>query len=259
MLSHAGCVRETNQDVVAFMLPGGHTDNADALAIVADGMGGHLSGEIASRMAADIVLQLYRELHGELPDVLGRCIEAANTAIYQRSRHEPECAGMGTTCTVLALHDGRAFLAHIGDSRAYLLRDGELHQISEDHSLVAKLVREGTLTSEEAQRSPQRNVILRALGSEAQARPVIWREGLPTQDGDVFVLCSDGLTDVVSAEVIADIAGRLEPGDACEALLAKSLAEGAPDNVAVGVFAVNHTAAPSDDVRSTRPISRPVA
>jgi serine/threonine protein phosphatase PrpC len=255
MLTHPGLVRRNNEDVVAYVLPAAAeaASARGALALVADGMGGHAAGEVASAIAADTIRRLYYELDGAPGDVLATAFAAANEAIYRRSAADPACAGMGTTCTALALRDAAAFLAHIGDSRAYLLRDGRLRQISEDHSLVAQLVRDGALTAEQAARSPQRHVILRALGTEPNAEPAVWRQGLPLRPGDVFVLCSDGLSDLVDDGTIGDIAGRLPPAEACAALIAAALAAGGTDNVSVGVFAIETARARADEVLTTRP------
>src|SRR5262249_41749957 len=155
--------------------------------------------------------------------------------------------GMGTTCTVLALRESEFYLAHIGDSRAYLLRDGELRQISEDHSVVAEMVREGKLTEAEAARSPERNIILRALGMEASLAKSVWREGAPLHEGDIFVLCSDGLSDLVDKPTIEETIAALTPPEACQRLLDLALSAGGIDNISVGVFAVG----------SARPRPRP--
>jgi serine/threonine protein phosphatase PrpC len=256
MRTHPGCVRECNEDVVAYVLPSDRDPAArrDALAVVADGMGGHAAGEVASRIAADTVLRVYFEREGRPPELLAACFKAANQAIHKRSRTDPACAGMGTTCTALALRDNTAYLAHIGDSRAYLLRDSELRQISEDHSLVARLIRDGAMTEEEAARSPERGVILRALGTEPRAEPTI-REGIPLQSGDVFVLCSDGLSDLVDEAAIAETAFRLPPHKACQVLIDAALAAGGTDNVSVGVFAVGYDGPPQVAPRTTRSIA----
>jgi protein phosphatase len=259
MLSHPGRVRELNEDVVAYALAGeaGTPAGHRTLALVADGMGGHAAGEVASRIAADTVLRLYFELKGSPPEVLAKCLTAANRAIHDHSRTDPRCAGMGTTCTVLALRDGAAFLAHIGDSRAYLLSGGKLRQVSDDHSLVAQLVREGALTEEEAARSPERNVIMRALGTEPLAEPTIWRRGYPLQAGDTFVLCSDGLSDLVDDATIGETVGHLPPFEACQALIDAALTAGGTDNVSVGVFVVGGDRLPPDGLRATRPVELP--
>jgi PPM family protein phosphatase len=236
VLSHPGCVRGANEDAVAYVLLA--AGNRGMLAVVADGMGGHAAGEVASRIAADTVMRLYQQLDGSPPEVLALCLAEANRLIRERSEAEAACAGMGTTCTVLAVRNGAAFLGHIGDSRAYLLRDGGLRQISEDHSLVAQLVRDGAITEDEAARSPQRHVITRALGLEPSAKPSIWRKGLPLQAGDALVLCSDGLSDLVDDATIASTVRALPPAEACQRLLEQALAAGGTDNVSVGVFAV---------------------
>src|SRR4029077_1917112 len=236
MLQHPGCVRAVNEDVVAYMIPGENDPEAarGVLGLVADGMGGHATGDVASRVAAETVLRLYYETDGPPFEALANCFAAANKAIYDQSRSDPACAGMGTTCTVLVFRDGAAFLAHIGDSRAYLWRDASLYQLSEDHSLVAELVRRGELTPEEAMRSPQRHIIVRALGTVPVSEPSIWLDGMQLLAGDVFVLCSDGLTDLVGDATISDVVARLTPFDACRALVDHALAAGGTDNISVG-------------------------
>jgi serine/threonine protein phosphatase PrpC len=259
MLTHPGCVRELNEDAVAYVLPPAdrHTASHGALALVADGMGGHAAGEVASRIAANTIRRLYYQKKGSPPAVLAACFTAANTAIQERSRSDPSCAGMGTTCTALAFQGNTVYLAHIGDSRAYLLRDGELRQISEDHSLVAQLVRDGAMTEEEAALSPERNVILRCLGTEREAKPSISGRGIPLRIGDAFLLCSDGLSDLVDDTVIAETVARLPPFEACRALVDAALAAGGTDNVSVGIFVVGGCQPQRAAPGTTRPIDLP--
>jgi serine/threonine protein phosphatase PrpC len=256
MLTHPGLVRSQNEDCVCYRLPGENDPDAalGVLALVADGMGGHAAGEVASAMAAETIHHLFYRRAQPVPDALAEGFAAANHAIHQRSRNEPECAGMGTTCTAVVLREDRAWLGHVGDSRAYMIRGGVIHQISEDHSLVAELVRKGDLTPAEANDFPDRNVILRALGIKPRVEPSIWREGLPLLAGDVFVLCSDGLTDLVSNETICQLAGSLPPLEACEALIQAALAGGGHDNVSVGVIATGGTTDMSRAARTTRRI-----
>ena len=181
MRTDTGLVRTLNEDSVVWVTPPEHEAAAGrgSLALVADGMGGHAAGEVASALAADVVRRLYYDLDGPIPQVLASAFTAANRAILEYAAEHPECKGMGTTCTVLAFRDGKAWLAHIGDSRAYLLRDAELTQLSQDQTLVAKLVKDGTLTQEEADHSPMHNVILQALGTSANFKPIIGSSGLP--------------------------------------------------------------------------------
>jgi PPM family protein phosphatase len=240
MLSNVGAVRALNEDVVLYATApeGGAAADRGTLALVADGMGGHAAGEVASALAAEVVRRVFYELEGSIPAVLASAFAAANRAILEWAANHPECNGMGTTCTTLAFTDAEAWLAHIGDSRAYLLRNGTLTQLSEDQTLVANLVREGKLTKEEAEHSPVSNVIVQALGMGPEIAPVIWDRPLALLADDVIVLCSDGLSGAVSDATIADIAGRLPPGEACEALIAAALVAGGHDNISAGVLRV---------------------
>lgn len=260
MLSHRGCVREGNEDYVLYSVPEDGTPDAvcGALALVADGMGGHAAGEVASQMAALTVhFEFYRE-NRPVPAALADGFTTANREIHERAEADPACAGMGTTCTAIVLRDGQIWLGHVGDSRAYLLRKGKIYKISEDHSLVAELVRRGNLTESEARTFPDRNVILRALGIRPTVEPLLWSEGLPAKDGDVLVVCSDGLTDVVDEDAIREIASSRAPFEACEALIQAALAAEAPDNVSVGVVAIGAgEVRPLQVGRSTQPIVPP--
>lgn len=216
MRSHVGLIRSVNEDFVCFVTPpeGDTAAPRGNLALVADGMGGHAHGEVASALAGEVVRRVYYELEGAIPDVLAAAFKAAHQAILEWSERNPECVGMGTTCTALAFHDDKAWLAHIGDSRAYLWREATLTQLSDDQTLVAQMVRDGVLTAEEAENSPVKNVILQALGAAIDIVPVIWSQALTLVDGDVPILCTDGLCGMVGGAVIADIAARLPPHDA---------------------------------------------
>jgi PPM family protein phosphatase len=249
MLTDVGLVRAHNEDSVAFVVPGPEAANQDSLVLVADGMGGHAAGEVASGIAAEVIRRMFYERDGAPADLLASAFATANSAILAYAQEHPECAGMGTTCTALALRDNAAWLAHVGDSRAYLLRNGALTQLSQDQTLVAKLVREGVLTEEEAARSEHQNVILQAIGTTPEVEPEIWREGLALAPGDTLILCSDGLHGLVSDAVIAATASGRDPMDACRALIARALEAGGSDNVSVGVFrveAVEQKAQPAD-------------
>jgi protein phosphatase len=260
MLTDVGCVRPHNEDAVAFVVPSSDrtTADQDSLMLVADGMGGHAAGEVASALAAEVVRRVFYELKSEPSEALAAAFRAANQAILDYARSHPECQGMGTTCTALTVCADRAWLAHVGDSRAYLLRTGKLTQLSEDQTLVAKLVRDGVLTEEEAARSDHNNIILQALGTQPQVDPEIWSEPLRLLPADVIVLCSDGLHGLVSDTEIAEISGRMPPLDACKALIARAREAGGHDNISVGVFAVRdveRAARPAD--HATRRIEVP--
>jgi protein phosphatase len=234
---------------------------ADTLLLVADGMGGHAAGDIASALVAEVVRRVFFELKGAVPNLLSTAFSAANSAILQYASEHPECTGMGTTCTALVVRNGNAFLGHVGDSRAYLLRDGTLKQLSQDQTLVRKLVKDGSLTEEQAKTSEASNVLLQALGTTQELQPEIWVEGLPLVPNDTMILCSDGLHGLVADVTIAEIAARHEPFEAAEALIRRALDAGGHDNVSVGIFRVleaGSAAAPPQSTRqdrATRPIS----
>jgi serine/threonine protein phosphatase PrpC len=240
MRTDTGKVRTSNEDSVAWVTP--HDDDVahsrGSLALVADGMGGHAAGEVASALAAETIRQLYYDLDGSIPQVFSKAFEEAHRTIVDYAEKHPQCKGMGTTCTVLAFRDGQAWLAHIGDSRAYLLRGRTLTQLSEDQTLVAKLVSEGTLTPEEADHSPMHNVILQALGATQNIKPVIGAHGVELKPGDIWILCSDGVYNMVSEADMAEIASRMPPQEACDTLIEAALDAGGHDNASLGIFSV---------------------
>lgn len=255
MLSETGRVREANEDSVAYVLPWpGKTDAdiaAGGLALLADGMGGHAAGEVASRLAAEVVIETYYRERTSAPLALATAFDAANRAIRDHADRHPECAGMGTTCTVLAFRDGACFLAHVGDSRAYLYRDGELRQISEEQSLVGAMLREGLLTPEQAARHPDRNIVLQVLGTKPDIAPQIWNEGMALKAGDRLLLCSDGLTDMVDEAFISAVLARMPPHDACLALVDAANEAGGIDNISVGVFTPDAETESAGAIRDT--------
>lgn len=238
MRTDIGRVRASNEDTVVFVAPaeGAPEEKLGYFALVADGMGGHAAGEVASALAAEVVRRVFFSLDVPTSQALKTAFEAANRAILDHAALHSECRGMGTTCTAVIIRENRLWLAHIGDSRAYILRDGRLVQLSDDQTLHARLVREGAMTPEEAERAPGGNVILQALGTRPDIWPTIWTDGLPLQIGDVILLCSDGLSNLVSDEDIAEIVAGRSPRDACARLIDAALDAGGYDNVSVGVF-----------------------
>jgi protein phosphatase len=196
-VSDVGCKREVNED--SFLV-----DDSLALYLVADGMGGHAGGAFASRAAAAAFRDEFRRRCADpLPDraefridaLASRLIEAvtvASVTVFERALVDPSLSGMGTTLSAMHVADGKAFVAHVGDSRVYLVRDRSLTQVSEDHSLVSDQLRVGLLTPEEARTSPLRNVITRSVGFSREVEPDLYV--VPIEHGDRFLLCSDGLT-----------------------------------------------------------------
>jgi serine/threonine protein phosphatase PrpC len=246
MLTDVGRVRSSNEDSVAFVIPSSNDPAASrgCLLLVADGMGGHAAGEVASSLAVEAVRRVYYSLQEPVPASLMIAFETANRAILEHGKNHPDCRGMGTTCTALAIHDGQVWLGHVGDSRAYLLRGGKLTQLSDDQTLHAQMIREGLMTEDESKTSEGGNVVLQALGTGADVVPAVWEKGVPLLEGDTLVLCSDGLWNVVDDAAIAEIAARAAPQEACQNLVDAALEAGGYDNVAVGIFAVRPPAGP---------------
>ena len=204
-----GKVRQRNEDAVLFHMPHSSPESrkTGALALLADGMGGANGGSIASAMAVHEVARSYLANLTDTPPVaLKLAVASANQQIYRLSQQEEHLEGMGTTCVALALEPPCAWTAWVGDSRLYLIRDGQIFQMTEDHSVVNEMVRRGLLTRQEAARHEDRNVVTRSLGSHAEVEIAVWSEEYPVRAGDRFLLCSDGLHDLLSSEEILDIA-----------------------------------------------------
>lgn len=230
-LTDVGRVREINQDCLT-------ADPERGLFIVADGMGGHLAGEKASMSAIETIGSLLTgeaidaALTGDLQDLLQEVIQAANRIIVQASMQDASMRGMGTTATLAVTTESGVYLGHIGDSRAYLMTAEAIEQVTEDHSVVAQLLRARAITPQEAQRHPYRNVITKCLGMqmevEADTRLVSWNQG------DRLLLCSDGLSGLVlDEEMLAVVNEFAEPQEACERLVAMANERGGYDNITV--------------------------
>ncbi len=243
-MTDPGRKRALNEDAVSQLITG-----YGGIFIVADGMGGHRTGEVASQMAVAQIVDLLRRSEPS-PQGLLEAYEAANEAIYLAGQ-KPESRGMGTTCTALWLDLPYALIAHVGDSRAYLLRDGALVQLTQDHSWVADRVRQGLLTEEEARHHRWRNVITNALGSFPSARVDL--VGLKVQPGDVFLLCSDGLSGVLEDRVLAEIILTNPPEPAVAKLIRLANDWGGPDNISAVVVTIG-----SQVPQNTRPYALPL-
>ena len=216
-----GCLRDHNEDSLVVTPP---------LFAVADGMGGHAAGEVAS----EIAVRVLSELAPEHPDVeaLGRAIEEANRAVIQAAREGRGRQGMGTTMTAAMLEGERLVIAQVGDSRAYLLHQGKLQQLTRDHSLMADMIEAGQLTPEEARTHPQRSVITRALGSDVHLHPDIYEINVET--GDRLLVCSDGLSGMVFDDQIESTLRRVQDPQRCASqLVNEAIAAGGHDNVTV--------------------------
>jgi len=230
-LSDRGRIRPSNED--AFV-----ADEQAAVFLVADGMGGHAAGEIASRITAQAAAQALAEHPSGLgpEERLREAVRQANASVYDTQARTPECRGMGSTLTLLMFADDRYHLAHVGDSRAYLLRAGEgLKQISRDHSIVWPLYENGTVSKDELAKLPQKHLITRCVGTQPEVEADLYDDAL--REGDVFLLCSDGLTDVLTDADIQDVLGELgqNPKKACKELVRAANDGGGPDNITVVV------------------------
>ena len=204
------------------------------LLVVADGMGGSRAGEVASRLAVETVLRWYREAPGEdLLEDLHHAVEAANRVVHRESATRPELSGMGTTCTAVVLRGADAYLALVGDSRAYLIQDGLIRQLTRDHSLVAQLVREGQLTPDQAKVDPRRNVVTRSVGVGATVEIDAEHEPGLLHAGDTVLVCSDGLHGVVADEELRAAGSSADLGQGCLEAIRLANQRGGPDNITV--------------------------
>lgn len=246
VLTDKGPRRESNEDCGKLILPQDPERLAShgVLAIVADGMGGHEGGEVASHMAVHIVSEAYSTARTDPQTALVEAFETANREIYALSRHRSELAGMGTTCTAVAVVNGTAYSAHIGDSRAYLVRGGRIYRMTEDHSATMALVKQGLITMSEAREHEGRNVILRAMGTHPEVEVATWDAPFSLWPDDRMLLCSDGLHDIVTDSEICSIAGSVEPCEACSGLLNLALERMCTDNVTVAVLRVYEDSQP---------------
>ncbi|MBR4098482.1 MAG: Stp1/IreP family PP2C-type Ser/Thr phosphatase [Clostridium sp.] len=231
-ITHRGMVREQNQD--AFLLR--QLPDGGIAAVVCDGMGGAKAGNIASTMAAEIfmdeLLQVERSDPSETQRWMEHAAALANDQVFDRSLKDSDCTGMGTTLVAAVLDGGEASILNEGDSRAYHISDQGIAQVTRDHSLVEDLVERGELTPEQARNHPHKNLITRAIGAEPLLRADFFH--LPIQPGECLLLCSDGLSNLVTdQEILYEVVHGGEKDSCCQRLLDIALHRGAPDNVTV--------------------------
>jgi serine/threonine protein phosphatase PrpC len=207
------------------------------LYLVADGLGGHVAGQIASELAADAAVRAMRTLEGtgtKLSERLRWAVVAANREVHETARRWPELAGMGTTLVAIALQEGRAALAHVGDSRGYLVRGDRIRQLTDDHSLVGELLRRNKISADAAREHPQRHVLTRAVGVRPTVEPDLAE--LTPEAGDTFVLCSDGLTGHVRDDEIGGaVVGVEDPQVTVDRLIGLANERGGEDNITLVV------------------------
>ena len=224
--SDQGKIRTSNEDSYI-------ADGESGVFLVADGMGGHAAGEIASQITASAVKEAMdgRKPEADLEEVLQLAVQSANNQVYETQKQKPECRGMGSTLTVLTFLNDRYYLAQVGDSRAYLFRNNALSQLTRDHSVVWSLFESGILSKDDLCRHPQKNLITRSIGTHAEVEIDMF-DG-DTAEGDIYLLCSDGLTDVLSdPDILAIIkSSNGNPEEITEKLISGANLGGGPDNV----------------------------
>lgn len=230
-----GQVRANNED--NFFL-----DEKLGLLVVADGMGGHASGETASKLAVNVMRDYFQgsqqvigdgnSSYSEMTNRLNAAVHLANLAVFEAAQNSPQLKGMGTTIAAVCLNGNQLSIAHIGDSRVYLLRSGSIEQLTDDHSLVQEQVKRELITKEEAEKSEMKNILTKALGISADTKADLGE--LTLFDGDILLLCSDGLYNMVSDEMMLDIVSLAgNAGAACEALINTANENGGKDNITV--------------------------
>ena len=225
--THVGKVRKNNEDALVFIEP--------ETFVVADGMGGAAAGEIASKTLVETVEDFLPSVPKPWhEDILQKAILKANAEILRTARSNESYRGMGTTATILHIYDGRAYFAHVGDSRLYRLRNNQLEQITEDHSYVEELVRRGEITPEEARFHPLKNLLTQAVGVVEEIE--VDTASFSVADGDIYLLCTDGLTNMVSDKAIAEILSR--SSSPVDELINAALDNGGHDNISAIVVAV---------------------
>jgi len=221
-----GLVRASNEDSCV-------ADGKNVIFLVADGMGGHAAGEIASQITASAVEEVLSDRGPEtnMEDLLQLAVQFANKSVYETQEQKLECRGMGSTLTVLTFLEDRYYVAQVGDSRAYLFRDNTLNQLTQDHSVVWSLFESGILTKDDISRHPQKNLITRSIGTHPEVEIDLYNGA--AAEGDIYLLCSDGLTDVLSDEDILQVikSNNKNPQKIAETLIGEANSGGGPDNV----------------------------
>jgi serine/threonine protein phosphatase PrpC len=241
-LTDIGCARENNEDYYGYAEPESDSEFAlrGRLVIIADGMGGHEGGQIASGLAVNVLRQTFLEgPAGDPAAVLASAFRSAHAAIHEHALEHPELKGMGTTCTAAVLRDGWLTYGHVGDSRLYFLRDGAIASLTRDHSYVQQLLDNGVITPEQAKVHPGRNILTSALGVESAVQAELADAPVALQPADVLLLCTDGLHGLVSDDEMAAIASTKPPRQACQDLVDLAKSRGGFDNITLQIVRID--------------------
>jgi len=239
--SDVGCQRENNEDSYLYWEPASDQEfqRKGRLAVIADGMGGHEGGQEASRMAVDTVREVYDYAFRDNPQAaLVESFAAAHTRIQDFAELHPAFHGMGTTCTALVVRGRQLFFAHVGDSRLYLVRAARILRLTRDHSYVGRLVENGIVRAEDAEKHPQRHILTAALGAGRDVTVDGPDQSVALQDRDDLLLCTDGLWSVVTEEELETAVSNDPPAQCCAALVKLARQRGGPDNITLQVLRV---------------------
>lgn len=241
MSSDVGCVRDVNEDRIHYVKPKDSEllNTKGRLAIVADGMGGHHAGAVASQLAVETIEARYYQDNRSPHVALEHAFLSANRGIRALADNNRQYSGMGTTATALAIHKGFVFTAHVGDSRLYLIRDHRIIQLTQDHSVVMDMVQSGVLTIDEARQHPDSHIITRALGTQTEVQVSCCQAGLAVKSGDRFVLTSDGLHDLVDENEILQTVLSFDVHQAGDCLIEQARNQGGYDNISIGIIAID--------------------
>ncbi|ETA82040.1 Stp1/IreP family PP2C-type Ser/Thr phosphatase [Youngiibacter fragilis] len=230
LISDIGNIRKLNEDSAGWL-----EGNGFALFVVCDGMGGHNAGEVASEMAMKTIKDAFTDGLSALPDQqLKMAVESANRAIYRMSANDKHLKGMGTTVSAVLSEHGRIHVAHVGDSSVYRIREHSIVKLTKDHSLVQTLVDMGTITAEEAKHHHNKNIITRAVGTNEEVE--VDMHTLVSDPYDIYLLCTDGLTDYISEEEILEVSEKGENGNSLRHLVTMAKERGGKDNITLLVF-----------------------
>jgi protein phosphatase len=240
--THTGLIREINEDFHT-VVKQEEGSGLPHVFIIADGMGGHNSGEVASRLAVEYAEKLLARYDEEalklkgIPGMVREIIEYANAKVYEKAYTDIEYVGMGTTITMSALAGQQVVTGHVGDSRLYLVSGGSIRRVTVDHSLIEELIRNGSITRAEASNHPNRNILTKALGCEREIQADIYETSVKA--GDIMLLCTDGLTNMVDdEEMLSILMDEKDPETACKSLVGKAIEHGGTDNITVIVVYV---------------------
>lgn len=258
VVSDLGNIRTNNEDMGLFFKIADENllREKGYMLIVADGMGGHQAGEVASRMATDIISHEYFKQNDTVEKNLAKVLTLANKTIFEKASTSDAHKGMGTTCTVLVVIDKAVYYAHVGDSRAYIQKGNSIMQITSDHTYVQELVNNGDITAEEAATHPKRNILTNAMGTKPDMRIDTGKCEHPLEEHDRLLLCSDGLYDYLNAHELKEILIANDIKRAADIMIQQAKARGGHDNITV-VLAERTSITAETELKSTRDVELP--